>query len=174
MRQLLEDGRFLSLSNRSSDGRPSCEGRLVQFGAQGAMCPADQAQFVTERGGRIIWLSKDLRPSILNSFAVAGPPGQHVLAQFEAALREVGGGAGLGQGQGQGQQQLDSPPGGGKRRPVHVSLRADAISEAVLPGAVGQSSIGLSVEEALDICFVAGADHNVSVPSVQDPTGGLL
>ena len=58
-RQLLEDARFCP--PRSGLSNHSCDGRLVIFGAQGALCPMDHANFVTQHGGKVVWLSKDLR-----------------------------------------------------------------------------------------------------------------
>jgi hypothetical protein len=58
----------------------SCHGRYVQFGAQGSLCSAETAKSITERGGQIYWLNKDLRHPNLESQAVA---------QFTRALRNL-------------------------------------------------------------------------------------
>jgi arginase family enzyme len=68
-RQLLEDTRFCP--PRSGLFFHSCEGRFVVFGAQGASCPYEQAKYVIQRGGRVVWLSKDLR----QPQAIFGPSG---------------------------------------------------------------------------------------------------
>lgn len=58
----------------------NCFGRYVQFGAQGAQCNAEAAKSITERGGHIFWLHRDLRTASTESVAVA---------QFSRALRNL-------------------------------------------------------------------------------------
>jgi hypothetical protein len=60
-------------------------------------------------------------------------------------------------------KQLGEKPNTGTRRPIFVSIHADAICGTALPGAAIYGSIGLSAEEILDMCFIAGSDPNVTI-----------
>lgn len=65
---------------RSAQRVQNCFGRYVQFGAQGAQCNAEAAKSITDRGGHIFWLHRDLRTASTESVAVA---------QFSRALRNL-------------------------------------------------------------------------------------
>lgn len=58
----------------------NCFGRYVQFGAQGSQCSGEAAKTISDRGGHIFWLHKDLRVASTESVAVV---------QFTRALRNL-------------------------------------------------------------------------------------
>jgi arginase family enzyme len=151
-RQLLEDPRFCP--PRSGLSNHSCEGRLVYFGAQGSMCPVEHAKFATQRGARIVWLSKDLRqPTAIfgsqgsDDASPSGPrAGGTPQMQFQRVVDSLG-----------------ENQAAGTRRPVYVSFNAGAMAHAACPGSLvtANSSMGLTADEILDMAMMAGADANV-------------
>ena len=155
-RQLLEDPRFCP--PRSGLSNHSCEGRLVYFGAQGSMCPVEHAKFVLQRGGRIVWLSKDLcQPSAIFGGQEAVDDSSH-----STSSRSSGGGTP----QMQFQKVIDSlgeNVAAGTRRPVYVSFNAGVMAYHACPGSLvtANSSMGLTADEILDMAMMAGADSNV-------------
>lgn len=75
-RLLFSDSRFCPPKDTFPNAEPSCDGKLVIYGAQvltdlssfcllifqkGTYCPPDQVNFLQRRGGNILWLSKDIR-----------------------------------------------------------------------------------------------------------------
>lgn len=124
-RLLLQDERF--------DG--AC---LVEFAAQGEQCSAEHAEYVQERGGRIVWLGKDLR----------GDKKRSVGERFADELRYL-----------QDEQHCDA---------LFVSFDIDSIASDVCPGVSCPAMIGLSAQEALDIARVAGANPAVRLFDVSE------
>jgi len=154
-RQLLEDNRFCPARIESSGS--SCDGRLVVFGAQGGLCSSDHTKYITEKGGRIIWLSKDLRHASKpcdeqnsNTFKnVQKYSGHCVKSQkvFQNVLDEL---------------RLSRHGSNASDRAIYVSINASSIINNVSSSTMtGLSSIGLTTDEILDIAMTAGADSNV-------------
>jgi hypothetical protein len=137
----------------------------------------DHANFVTDHGGSILWLSTDLRrafgrdgsgsasPSVVGSptsqarrhstscdaFLVSsdGPP---VLTQrFKSAL-----------------YSLSESGRYGTARPIVMTINAGAMCRAACPGnqRTPESSLGLSADEILDMTLIAGANSNVRRPLI--------
>ena len=171
-RLLLEDTRFCPPRNGLSS-MPSCDGRFVSFGCQGCMCSNEQAKYVTDRSGRILWLTKDIRAAKLapefnsskNTYALTTTAAK----VFMRELEELSEGSAASDG------------GNKPRRPLMVSFNMEAIASAACPGIVNASSVGFTAEETLEICFVAGADPNVVLidisefnPDMEEPRSGKL
>ena len=116
----------------------------------------DQTNFITSRGGRVVWLSKDLRstpsqfplplPALTDGVTSSNPV--PVPVPVPIAFQKV----------------LESLSGGAARRPIYVSLNAGAMKYSACPGSASavSSSVGLSADEMLDMAVIAGADANVS------------
>lgn len=171
-RLLLEDTRFCPPRNGLSS-MPSCEGKLVNFGCQGSMCSNEQAKYVTDRNGRVMWLTKDIRGTKVNpdsprnneSFGLT----TSVAKVFRRALSDLSEGA----------TSADGSPK--PRRPVMVSFNMEATASAACPGLAYSSSIGFTADEMLEMCFVAGTDPNVVLidisefnPDMEEPRSGKL
>jgi formiminoglutamase len=154
-RLLLEDTRFCSPRNGLSS-MPSCDGKFVVFGCQGNYCTVEQTKYVTDRNGRVYWLSKDIRGNKSNSTSEATPSlaqtemcSTQVAQLFKKVVMDLSEGPALHEGSMR------------QRRPVLVAVNMEAMCSAASPGVVNSSSIGFSVEEMLELCFAAGADPNV-------------
>eukprot|EP01041_Mallomonas_annulata_P004139 gene4139-8227_t len=143
-RRLLEDRRFCPPRD-GLGSMPSCEGRFVTFGAQGMLCSNEHAQFVTDRGGNIQWLGKDVRTR-------ASSAGFSVFEQFKHVLNRLGENSFL----------------SNSRRPVCVCIHMRAINGIVCPGVSAPSTIGFNAEEILEMCFYAGANQNVALIDICD------
>lgn len=151
-RMLLRDSRFTVFP---PDGDlPSCEGRLVNFASQGSLCSSDHAMIAERLNAKTLWLSRDLRNStpLMPSTTISPNISDHdlVLRKFQDTL--------------DGFKKAPSNLGSQKstvQPAVFLSVHADAISNAALPGSTWNSSVGLSAEEILDICFIAGRNPNV-------------
>jgi formiminoglutamase len=133
-RLLLEDSRF--------NGR-----NFVEFAAQGNQCSATHADYVSSRGGRIIWLSTLLK----NKECVA--------EQFEAVLAAFS-------------SQCHS---------IFVSFDLDAVKSSDAPGVSAPGTVGLSAQDALEMCMCAGKNPKVRLfdlseynPAIEDYRTGRL
>lgn len=113
------------------------------------MSSLDQATYITGKGGRIVWLSKDLRrlprsfqssPSSSDIYSTGSPQ-----SSFQRVLGVLGGGSG------------NIP-----RRPIYVSINAGVMLSNSCPGSPIASSVGLTTDEILDMTILAGTDPNVS------------
>ena len=100
---------------------------------QGSLCATPHARYITEKGGHVLWLGRDVR----NNRA-----GLSTRDLFQHVLRKVG--------------------EGGDRK-VLVSVHLKSVTVLDCPGVSIQSSVGFSVKEMMDMCFEAGADSNVSL-----------
>ncbi|PRP81069.1 putative arginase, partial [Planoprotostelium fungivorum] len=98
--------------------------RFVEFAAQGNQCSATHVKYLTEKGGKIHWLSS-LRSS-----------DRPVVQVFREIIDHLG----------------DN---------VFVSFDIDAISGADCPGVSAVGTIGITAQEALDICYAAGRHPKV-------------
>lgn len=130
-RLLLQDKRF--------------NGKFTEFAAQGMQCSAEHAQFVTDAGHRVVWLSK-----VLGRGAGGVAAGQEGKSEFEcaqAAFRDV----------------LDASPGH-----VFVSFDIDSIRSSDCPGVSCPATVGLSADIACRLCFMAGADRRVAMVDVSE------
>jgi hypothetical protein len=118
---------------------------------QGSTCSVIQSNYVTSKGARVVWLSKDLRhtpqsfissPSSTEGYCTGSPQ-----TSFQRVLETLGGG-----------------PPGAQRRPVYVSINAGVMQHGACPGSAStaSSSIGLTADEILDMAVIAGSDPNVS------------
>jgi hypothetical protein len=118
---------------------------------QGSTCSLIQSNYVTSKGARVVWLSKDLRhtpqsfissPSSTEGYCTGSPQ-----TSFQRVLETLGGG-----------------PPGAQRRPVYVSINAGVMQHGACPGSAStaSSSIGLTADEILDMAVIAGSDPNVS------------
>jgi len=144
-RQLLEDVRFASsIADVDADGRP--QQQFLEFAAQGSQCSRVHADFVTRtHRQRIEWLS-DVRQR-----AGQFPPPPAGVHGFEAPiLHQHGVGAVF-------EQALDSLQG----EALFVSFDLDSVTGADAPGVSCPGTIGLTAQEALDMCFVAGRNPRV-------------
>lgn len=105
---------------------PDFQGQFVEFAAQGSQCSKSHADFVREKGGRIVWLRElqERKPSTVFKEILTGFP---------------------------------------KEMPVFLSFDIDAIASAHCPGVSCPATIGLSAQDALDICFEAGAHRTVQL-----------
>lgn len=127
VRPLLEGGRPHSGSPfRQLLCDPQFQGRFVEFAAQGNQCSKSHADFVKEKGGRIVWL-RELQ--LQKPVAVF----REVLADFPSDM------------------------------PIFLSFDIDSIASAHCPGVSCPASIGLSAQDALDICFEAGTRRMVQL-----------
>lgn len=115
-RQLLEDERF----------KPS---RFVEFAAQGMQCSAVHADWLVQRGGRIVWLDAVKKMGARAAF-------QSILSKFVQ----------------------DDP-----NVLIFVSFDLDAVRSADAPGVSCPGALGLSSDDALEICFDAGNNPNVAL-----------
>jgi arginase family enzyme len=175
-RLLLSDTRFCP-PREGLMSEPWCDGKFVQVGAQGMQCSSEEVSFVEERGGKVLWLSKDIRQ--VNPFA---PSQQVEVGEVSDQLVKHG-------------SRPDTPPscppsappsccpcchssqrlltllkpllthlkGISRKRPIYLSLHMEALHDTVLPGVSSRSYDGLSAEEAMQLCSMAGADQNVAI-----------
>lgn len=122
---------------------------ILSSAPQGSLCSIEQANFLAAKGGRVVWLSKDLRrlirpsqssPTSSDTFSTGSPQ-----SSFQRVLGAVGGGT------------ANTP-----RRPVYVSINAGVMLSNSCPGSTLSSSVGLTADEILDLTIMAGTDPNVS------------
>jgi len=115
-RQLLETPEFSAPENNN---------KFVEFAAQGSQCSAIHADYVRQKGGKIVWLSE------IKKFGFA-------VDYFKKVLNELG-------------------------DHIFVSFDIDSICGADCQGVSAPAVIGLSAQDALDICFAAGQNPNVKL-----------
>ena len=173
-RLLLSDTRFCP-PREGLMSEPWCDGKFVSVAAQGTCCSSADAKFVEERGGKIIWLSKDIRQVNPFSNTHAEPAGQlvkhgssqdevctftdsipvscspcpscHSPSRLISTLQPI----------------LTNLKGPSNKRPIYMSLHLESLHNNILPGVSTRSYDGLSAHEALQISFLAGSDENVAV-----------
>lgn len=130
------------------------------------MCSADQTNFVTSKGGKIVWLTKDLR-NTSSTFPIPSPIGDTPRSASISSLSGTGISLGFGFGPITAptafQKVLESLGGNILRRPIYVSINSGALLHSACPGSASSSSssIGLTADEILDMAVIAGADPNV-------------
>ena len=164
-RLLLEDTRFCSpaLRNGLAPSSPaSCEGKFVAFGCQGTTCSGEQSRYVLDRNGKLFWLSKDIRTYSppLDSPSPSVPRIPEKMCNtaaaklFKKVLFELKEGSPMSP---EGQPPTTNKP----PRPVMIAFNLESMAPSVCPGVSAGSSLGIHAEEALEICFAAGADPGV-------------
>ncbi|KAI9221047.1 hypothetical protein BC828DRAFT_382096 [Blastocladiella britannica] len=129
-RQMLEDPDFAAL-----------RGKFVEFAAQGSQCSAAHVAYLKSKNTsdvpdttEIVWL-RDVEAK----YGMA-PPGRTVgTSPFAIAFRA----------------KIDQMSRGGSGA-VFVSFDLDSVCSADAPGVSCASPLGLSAQQALDICYVAG------------------
>lgn len=136
-KNLLDDPLFCPPQNGLASRR-YCDNRFVVFGAQGSSCNIEESNYVSDRGGKILWLSKDLRSATASSVNQSS-------THFRSTLKALG-----------------KDPISGYNRPIGLSLDASAINVAELPGQCNPNPFGLSVEEMSELAMIAGSDPNVA------------
>jgi formiminoglutamase len=120
-REMLEDPAYQKL-----------QGEFVEFGAQGNQCSEAHTKYVEEKGGRIIWLLKDIRETLRSSASRV----------FEAQVLQ--------------EFSRKSP-----NRKIFVSFDVDSIQGSDCPGVSCPAVYGLTSQEALEICFHSGRNPQV-------------
>jgi arginase family enzyme len=180
-RLLLSDTRFCP-PREGLMSEPWCDGKFVHIAAQGSLCSAEDVNFVEERGGKIVWLSKDIRqvnPFTLSSLASAtnGKEQCDQLVKHGSELPPALSSSSLFQFTGQHcpschpadrlatllEPVLSQLKGTSRKRPIYVSLHMEAIHDTIVSGVSSRSYDGLSSQEATQVCLMAGADDNVAV-----------
>lgn len=156
----------------------SCDGRYVCFGAQGSQCVHEAARVTVDRGGKIVWLTKDLRTPTAASVAVPqylkhlralsrcvrGNPAAGATAGAAADERSLDGScSGTGSVHGGGGSTFSQASAGGVAAGcMMVTLDASVLCNVHSPLCNASSStIGLTLEEVLEIAFISGAHPNV-------------
>eukprot|EP01038_Epipyxis_sp_PR26KG_P012716 gene12716-17053_t len=138
--RILDDSRMYS----KLSPRATCEGRYIHFATQGTQCSQEQAQYSTERGAQIIWLTKDLRDSSVKAADV-----------FKRSLDYF--------------SHSSPQPNSNNSLQVAISIDIGALNSSSSPLAFSSnSSIGLTVDELLEIVFIAGLNPNVALVCVSD------
>lgn len=133
-RLLLQDPRFAK--HLGEDSRP----RFVEFAAQGSQCSQEHVNWLKENGREsteIVWLSQ-LRSDGIPSVAPSAK-NKSVREIFEATLNNMAGEA------------------------LFVSFDLDAVTGADAPGVSCPGTIGLTAQEAIAMCFVAGSNPRVKL-----------
>jgi arginase family enzyme len=136
-RNLLDDPLFCPPRNGLASKR-YCDNRFVVFGAQGACCSMEHANYIADRGGKILWLNRDLRSAAVSQL-------NQSTTQFKNALTALG---------------RDAISG--YNRPIALSLDVNAINLVELPAQGNPTPYGLSVEEISEMAMIAGSDPNVA------------
>lgn len=110
------------------------KGRFTEFAVQGHQCSAVQYEYIMSKPNtKVLWLSKDLRRRERHH-------GLSVGQQFRECLDRMS---------------------GKEDRALFVSFDVDSIRQSDCPGVSCPSPIGLTAEEAGDICFKSGLNRNV-------------
>lgn len=100
--KLLDDMRFCGpkLEPEGSGNQATCNGRFIQFAAQGSQCSVEVADSITNRGGHIVWLSRDIRskttliptlPQHSPAFSSSCSGHDRTVDLFQQALRKASG-----------------------------------------------------------------------------------
>lgn len=136
-RLLLEDERFATHLNKDDADRS--RPRFVEFAAQGSQCSSQHVDYlrrVSKGQSKIVWLSEIRGESIMNNVQQHG----HSVRELFAAT-------------------LDSMAGSH----LFVSFDLDSVIGSDAPGVSCPGTIGLTAQEALAMCFVAGANPRVKM-----------
>jgi hypothetical protein len=160
--KILDSSEFCTPSNQMSPAQlrqnpvpgrnQNCFGRYVQFGAQGSQSNGEVAKSITDRGGHIFWLHKDLRAASTESVAIA---------QFTRALRNLD--ACVMHDQQRKGTNTAAMRASYPQSHMMVTVDCGVLASAFNPhGGSSVSSVGLTAEELLEIAFLAGAHPNVS------------
>ncbi|KAF8566712.1 hypothetical protein P879_10026 [Paragonimus westermani] len=118
--------------------------QLIEFAAQGQQCACVHVDYVFENGGQIVWLS-DLGEFVVGTRLRTGAH-SNAVAKLQSILSEC--------------------ENAGRR--VFFSFDLDAIRASDCPGVSCPSPVGLSSEEALGLCFVAGASKAVDLMDISE------
>ena len=181
-RLLLSDTRFCP-PREGLMSEPWCEGKFIQVAAQGSQCSTEDVRFVEERGGQIVWLSKDIRQ--MNPFASPSlteaeePQGQLVkqgthmdpLSSSPSLSSSLCSFSPPGCPSCHSSSRLTSLlapllthlKGASRKRPIYISLHMEALHDSLLPGVSSRFYAGLSSQEASVLCHLAGTDENVAI-----------
>lgn len=136
-RNLLDDPLFCPPRNGLASKR-YCDNRFVVFGAQGTVCNMEHDKYITDRGGKVLWLNRDIRSAAVSQLNQSSN-------HFKNTL-----------------QALGRDAISGYNRPIALSLDISAINVAELPGQSNPNPYGLSVEEISEMAMIAGSDPNVA------------
>ncbi|KAJ3356461.1 hypothetical protein GGF32_001486 [Allomyces javanicus] len=143
-RQLLEDRDFQSR-----------KGHFIEYAAQGSQCSAEHVAYLRSRDGKlhadvptqteIVWL-KDVMRHERGQGVEAGtsPFAQHFRALIDCAAKEH------------------------PDRAIFVSFDLDAVRSADAPGVSCASPLGITADQAVDICFIAGANPAVKLVDLSE------
>ncbi|KAI9183632.1 hypothetical protein H9P43_004550 [Blastocladiella emersonii ATCC 22665] len=144
---------FQQLLNDAEFAGPTRRGHFVEFALQGSQCSAEHVAFLRSRDGRrhpgvgtttdLVWL-RDVVPSTPEGGAVG-------TSAFAAQFRLL----------------LDECARGGEGA-VFVSLDLDAVRGCDAPGVSCASPLGLTAQQALDICYVAGTHPAVKLVDLSE------
>jgi arginase family enzyme len=186
-RLLLSDTRFCP-PREGLMSEPWCDGKFVHVAAQGTLCTPEEVRFVEDRGGKILWLSKDIRQ--VNPFSLPSPgslmadesaeEGQIVKHGSSRPTTPALGSSGISVSSSSSSpfcpcchsadrlQTLLLPvlshlKGTSRKRPIYMSLHLESLHDTVLSGVSSRSYDGLSAQEATQVCLLAGADDNVAI-----------
>ncbi|KAF7261231.1 hypothetical protein EG68_01523 [Paragonimus skrjabini miyazakii] len=118
--------------------------QLIEFAAQGQQCSCVHVDYVFDNGGQIVWLSD------LGEFVVGTRLRTGIHSNAVAKLQSI----------------LSECESAGRR--VFFSFDLDAIRASDCPGVSCPSPVGLSSEEALGLCFVAGASKAVDLMDISE------
>jgi len=173
-RLLLSDTRFCP-PREGLMSEPWCDGKFVHIAAQGSQCSVEDVNFVEQRGGKIVWLSKDIRE--VNPFTLLAPteedgqlvkhgsctelppvptahhataphcPSCHPADRLAKLMKPM----------------LSQLKGVSRKRPIYVSLHLEAVHDSVVSGVSTRSYDGLSAQEASQLCQIVGMDENVAL-----------
>jgi len=136
-RNLLDDPLFCPPRNGLAS-KKYCDNRFVVFGAQGSVSTMEHANYIVDRGGKILWLNRDLRSANISQL-------NQSTTQFKNTLKA-----------------LSRDAISGYFRPIAFSLDISAINFAELPAQSNPNPYGLSVEEISEMVMIAGSDPNVA------------
>eukprot|EP01035_Chromulina_nebulosa_P019653 gene19653-25568_t len=179
---LVDDSRFYNIggnnlvsSKLGLGAKVNCDGRYVQFAAQGSCSTIEQAKIINERGGAILWYNKDLSndssPTVsptnasINSITSSGNSNTPDVAKiFHNTLRLISN-----------VNDNNSPANSNNQsqafnvtRPTCVSFSMNALSAMHFPGQQQCHSVGLSTNNAIDIALAIGKDPNVVAFSINE------
>lgn len=120
--------------------------RFIEYAAQGNQCSAEHARYIQDQQGEIFWFSRLLQSSSTTSTSDFASVGQSFRRQVL-----------------QNPNPASAAATGTSGRSVFVSFDLDSVASSFAPGVSCPGTIGLSSQDALDICFVSGFDPQVKL-----------
>eukprot|EP00595_Chromulina_sp_UTEXLB2642_P000723 CAMPEP_0196763626 /NCGR_PEP_ID=MMETSP1095-20130614/4444_1 /TAXON_ID=96789 ORGANISM="Chromulina nebulosa, Strain UTEXLB2642" /NCGR_SAMPLE_ID=MMETSP1095 /ASSEMBLY_ACC=CAM_ASM_000446 /LENGTH=526 /DNA_ID=CAMNT_0042117231 /DNA_START=1069 /DNA_END=2649 /DNA_ORIENTATION=+ len=179
---LVDDSRFYNIggSNMGSTklglgAKVNCEGRYVQFAAQGSCSTIEQARLINERGGAILWYNKDLSvdnsPTVsptnasVNSIISSSSNTPDVAKIFHNTLKLI---SNVNDNSSPAISNSNQSQAFNVTRPTCVSFSMNALSAMHFPGQQQCHSVGLSTNNAIEIALAIGKDPNVVAFSINE------